>query len=127
MPGTAFHASCTMIQRKSGEFSAAAVDLSWRPKVQGAALLILVSFDSEPSMAGNVEIIYDSADGENFDTVVEQADPSESPAVTDLTFLVANPLPLLRGDGVQVKYANPDAKRVNVTIIGTDDYLIGGS
>ena len=27
---------------------------------------------------------------------------------------------------VQVKYTNPDDKRVNVTIIGTDDYLIGG-
>ena len=116
-----------MIQRKSGEFSTTAVDLTWTPKVQGAALLILVSLDSAPSMAGNVEIIYDSADGENFDTIVEQADPSEIPAVTNLTFLAANPLPLLRGDGVQVKYPNPDAKRVNVTIIGTDDYLIGGS
>ena len=116
-----------MIQRKSGEFNATAVDLSWTPKVQGAALLVLVSLDSEPSMAGNIEVIYDSADGANFDTVIESTDPAESPAATDLTFLVGNPLPLLRGDGVQVKYPNPDAKRVNVTIIGTDDYLIGGS
>ena len=116
-----------MIQRKSGEFNATAVDLTWTPKVQGAALLILVSLDSAPSTAGAVDVIYDSADGANFDTVIESDDPSESPAVTDLTFLAANPLPLLRGDAVQVKYTNPDAKRVNVTIIGTDDYLIGGS
>ena len=75
----------------------------------------------------NIEIIYDSGDGANFDTVIESTDPAESPAATDLTFLVGNPLPLLRGDGVQVKYPNPDGKRVNVTIIGTDDYLIGGS
>ena len=115
-----------MIQRKSGEFDATAVDLTWTPKVQGAALLVLVSIDSEPSMAGEVEIIYDSADGANFDTVIESTDPAESPAVTNLTFLAGNPLPLLRGDAVQVKYTNPDAKRVNVTIIGTDDYLIGG-
>ena len=65
---------------------------------EGAALLILVSLDSAPTMAGTVEVIYDSADGENFDTVVEQTDPSESPAAKDLTFLVGNPMPLLRGD-----------------------------
>ena len=116
-----------MIQRKSGEFNATAVDLTWTPKVQGAALLILVSLDSAPTMAGTVEVIYDSADGTNFDTVIESSDPAESPAATDLTFLVGNPVPLLRGDAVQVKYTNPDDKRVNVTIIGTDDYLIGGS
>ena len=116
-----------MIQRKSGEFNATAVDLVWQPKVQGAALLILVALDSAPSMAGGVEVIYDSADGENFDTVIESSDPSASPAATDLTFLVGNPLPLLRGDAVRVKYTNPDNRRVNVTIIGTDDYLIGGS
>ena len=116
-----------MIQRKSGEFNATAVDLTWTPKVQGAALLVFVSLDSEPTMAGDIEVIYDSADGANFDTVIESTDPAESPAAKDLTFLVGNPLPLLRGDGVQVKYTNPDAKRVNVTIIGTDDYLIGGS
>ena len=78
-------------------------------------------------MAGSIEVIYDSADGENFDTVVEQTDPAESPAAVNLTFLAGNPLPLLRGDAVRVKYTNPDNKRVNVTIIGTDDYLIGGS
>ena len=117
-----------MIQRKSGEFNATAVDLVWQPKVQGAALLILVSLDSAPSTAAaNVEVTYDSADGENFDTVVEGTDPAESPAAANLTFLVGNPLPLLRGDAVRVKYTNPDDKRVNVTIIGTDDYLIGGS
>lgn len=115
-----------MIQRKSGEFNATAVDLVWQPKVQGAALLVLVSLDSAPSTAGGVEVIYDSANGENFDTVIEQNDPAESPAAADLTFLVGNPLPLLRGDAVRVKYTNPDDKRVNVTIIGTDDYLIGG-
>ena len=107
------------------------MDLTWRPKVQGAALLVLVSLDSEPEpsmegMKADVEIIYDSADGANFDTVIESTDPAESPPAKDLTFLVGNPLPLLRGDGVQVKYTNPDGKRVNVTIIGTDDYLIGG-
>ena len=116
-----------MIQRKSGEFNATAVDLVWQPKVQGAALLILVALDSAPSTAGGVEVIYDSADGENFDTVIESSDPSAPPAATDLTFLAGNPLPLLRGDAVRVKYTNPDDKRVNVTIIGTDDYLIGGS
>ena len=78
-------------------------------------------------MAGSIEVIYDSADGENFDTVVEQSDPAESPAAANLTFLAGNPLPLLRGDAVRIKYTNPDNKRVNVTIIGTDDYLIGGS
>ena len=116
-----------MIQRKSGEFNATAVDLVWQPKVQGAALLILIALDSAPSTTGGVEVIYDSADGENFDTVIEQNDPAESPAAADLTFLVGNPLPLLRGDAVRVKYTNPDNRRVNVTIIGTDDYLIGGS
>ncbi len=103
------------------------MDLTWTPKVQGAALLILVSLDSAPSTTGEIEIVYDSADGANFDTVIESTDPSDPPAATDLTFLVGNSLPLLRGDAVQVKYANPDDKRVNVTIIGTDDYLIGGS
>ena len=116
-----------MIQRKSGEFNATAVDLAWEPKIQGAALLILVSLDSAPSTAANIEVTYDSADGENFDTVIESTDPAESPAAADLTFLVGNPLPLLRGDAVRVSYTNPDTKRVNVTIIGTDDYLIGGS
>ena len=116
-----------MIQRKSGEFNATAVDLAWQPKVQGAALLILVSLDSAPSIAGSIKVSYDSADGENFDTVVENSDPSGAPATADLTFLVGNPLPLLRGDAVRIEYANPDDKRVNVTIIGTDDYLIGGN
>jgi len=116
-----------MIQRKSGEFNTTAVDLTWQPKVQGAALLVLVSLDQAPSTAANIEVIYDSADGENFDTMVEGTNPAESPASTDLTFLVGNPLPLLRGDAVRVKYTNPDDRRVNVTIIGTDDYLIGGS
>ena len=88
--------------------------------------MILISLNEAPSTAGDIQVIYDSADGENFDTVIESTDPAESPAATDLTFLVGNPLPLLRGDGIQVKYPNPDAKRVNVTIIGTDDYLIGG-
>ena len=91
-----------MIQRKSGEFNATAVDLVWQPKVQGAVLLVLVSLDEVPTMAGNVEVIYDSADGENFDIVIESSDPSEPPAATDLTFLVGNPLPLLRGDAVWV-------------------------
>ena len=115
-----------MIQRKSAEFNATAVNLAWQPKVQGAALLILVSLNSAPETAGDIEVIYDSADGENFDTVVEGTDPAESPAAADLTFLAGNPLPLLRGDAVRVRYTNPDDRRVNVTIIGTDDYLIGG-
>ncbi len=116
-----------MIQRKSGEFNQTTVDLAWQPKVQGAALLVLVSLNQAPSTAANIEVTYDSADGENFDTVVEGTDPAEAPAAADLTFLAGNPLPLLRGDAVRVKYTNPDDRRVNVTIIGTDDYLIGGS
>ena len=114
-----------MIQRKSGEFSGT-VDLAWSPPLQGAALLVLVAFDSAPTTAEDIEIIYDSGDGVNFDTVVETNDPSFSSA-TDLRFLASGPLPLLRGDAVRVKYANTDMKRVNVTILATDDYLIGGS
>ena len=115
-----------MIQRKSGEFSATAVDLAWSPPVQGAALLVLVSFDTAPTTAEDIKVIYDSGNGENFDTVVESSDPSTD-SVTNLTFLSANPLPLLRGDAVRVKYTNTDTNRVNVTIIATDDYLIGGN
>ena len=116
-----------MIQRKSGEFNATAVDLAWQPNVPGAALRGVVSLDQAPSTAANIEVTYDSADGENFDTVVEGTDPAESPAAANLTLLAGNPLPLLRGDAVRVKYTNPDDRRVNVTLIGTDDYLIGGS
>ena len=59
-----------------------------------------------------------NCDGENFGTVVEGA---------ALTFLAGNPLPLMRGDAVRIKCTNPVDRRVNVTIVGTDDYLIGGS
>ena len=113
-----------MIQRKSGEFDGA-VDIAWSPPVQGAALLVLVAFDTAPTSAEDIEIIYDSGDGENFDVIVEKVDPSFLSS-TDVKFLVGNPLALLRGDAVRVKYANTDMKRVNVTIIATDDYRVGG-
>lgn len=116
-----------MIQRKSAEFNGVAVDVAWEAKRQGAALLILVSMDTPPTSGGAVEAIYDSVQGENFDTIVESDDPSAEPAVADVTFLAANPLPLLRGDAIRVTYPNPDNRRVNVTILATDDYLIGGS
>ena len=100
----------------------AAVDVAWQPQKRGAAIRVLVTFDTAPTTAGDVEVIFDSADGDNYDTVVENDDPSASGGVTDLVFLSENAIPLLEGDAVRVKYTNADTRRVNVTIIGSDDF-----
>ena len=99
------------------------VDVAWQPSNQGAAVRVMVALDTAPTSAGDIEIVFDSADGENYDTIVEKSDPSTDGGVTDLVFLSGNAMPLLKGDAVRVKYANPDTRRVNVTILGSDDFV----
>ena len=99
--------------------------LMWRGSRvdQGAAVRVMVALDTAPTSAGDIEIVFDSADGDNYDTIVEKSDPSTDGGVTDLVFLSGNAMPLLKGDAVRVKYTNPDTRRVNVTILGSDDFV----
>ena len=107
------------LHRKTVEANGA-VDVAWQPSNQGAAVRVMVTLDTAPTSAGDIEIVFDSADGDNYDTIVEKSDPS---GVTDLVFLSGNAMPLLKGDAVRVKYANPDTRRVNVTILGSGDFV----
>jgi len=110
-----------MIHRRQSEFNGA-VDLSWSPTDQGAAVRVFLKFDAPPTTPGDIEVIYNSGDGANYDTLIEKIDPSVD-GLTDIAMLIGNETPLFSTDAIQVKYPNTNTRRVNVTIIGADDYF----
>ena len=110
-----------MIHRMQSEFNGE-VNLTWSPSNQGAAVRVFVAFDSPPATSEDIEVIYDSGDGVNYDTLIEKIDPSVGD-VTDIAMLIGNETPLFSTDSIRVRYPNTDARRVNVTIIGADDYF----
>ena len=109
-----------MIQKRTAQ-GTGAISATFDPRSQGGAALlaVLVSFNTAPSTSENMQVIYDSADGSDYDTVIVAEDPAAAPAVRNL---VDKPLALARGDRIRVTYTNTDARTVSVTALFDDDY-----
>ena len=108
-----------VIQRVAEEFNGV-VSCTFKVPLQGTWVAVLIAFDAVPSTSAEVQVYYRSPDGDNYDVVLESDDPASGDGVTSLSFFSDTPCPLPRASEIEVVYTNPDSRRVNVTILGTD-------
>lgn len=107
-----------MIQGEIIEIESGALDFEWKPALGGWLHAVCIAFNSAPTSAGHAEFFYKSKDGENYNVILSSSDGQN---VTSVVYQPYVPFPLRKGDSIQVKYANPDNRRVNVTILGNDN------
>lgn len=111
-----------MVTESFETFATGAVLLDWSVPTSGFWLGATLNFSAgaAPTTAGNVELIFKSVHGVDYDSTIYSVDPS-SPASESVYMSPDVKFPVNRGDKIQVKYANPDNLKVAVIIKGQVD------
>ena len=107
-----------MIQEKF-ETSSGAIDLSWAVPTAGVLVAIFVKFSAAPTTSENLQVIFKSKHGADYDVALYSVDPSTD-SLTQVVWFPNLPVPINKDDGIQVLYTNTDAMKIGVTIKGLD-------
>ena len=96
-----------------------AVDLSWAVSTAGILVAILVKFSAAPTTSEDLQIIFKSKHGTDYDVELYTVDPSAD-SLTQIVWYPDLPVPISKSDKIQVLYANTDSGTIGVTIKGLD-------
>ena len=99
-----------------------AVDLSWDVPTAGVLVVVLVKFSAAPTTSENLQVIFKSKHGTDYDVELYSVDPSTD-SLTKIAWFPNLPVPINNGDKIQVLYDNTDATAtapIGVTIKGLD-------
>ena len=106
-----------MIQESYKTFEGVPVELDWTVSVAGMWYAAMLKFDTAPTTAGDVQVIFKSGNGSDYDTILLTKDANGE---TDLFLAPTLEVPINNGDKITVAYANPDDRTIAVTIKGTN-------
>ena len=96
-----------------------AVDLSWSVPTAGVLVVALVKFSAAPTTSENLQIIFKSKHGTDYDVQLYSVDPSTD-SLTQIVWFPDLPVPINKKDKIQVLYDNTDERTIVVTIKGLD-------
>jgi hypothetical protein len=103
------------MKRHTIQSTGAAINDTFGPVTSRTYLdLLLVHVNTAPATAGTFQVQLDSASGEDFDTVLYALN-LQAAGTTDILASMSG-VELQPGDAIKTTYANPDGRRVGVTL-----------
>ena len=96
-----------------------AVQISWAVPTAGIFVAVLVKFSAVPTTSENLQIIFKSKHGTDYDVQLYSVDPSTD-NLTQIVWFPDLPVPINKNDKIQVLYDNTDERTIGVTIKGLD-------
>lgn len=96
-----------------------AVQISWSVPTAGILVVALVKFSAAPTESEDLQIIFKSKHGMDYDVLLYSVDPSIG-SLTQIVWFPDLPVPISKNDRIQVLYDNTDERTIGVTIKGLD-------
>ena len=96
-----------------------AVDVSWGVPTAGILVAVMIKFSAAPGTSENLQVVFKSKHGTDYDVDLYSVDPSTE-SLTQIVWFPQLPVPINKGDKIQVLYDNTDTNTIGVTVKGLD-------
>lgn len=93
--------------------------VTWEVANEGACRSVLMHFDTAPTSAADVQVWIISPLGDDYSTMKHEVAATNE---TDISIDFDPPILVPNGWKIEVRYANPDSRKIGITVIGVDNY-----
>ena len=92
--------------------------VTWEVANEGACRSVLMHFDTAPTGTAEVEVWIISPLGDDYSTMKHEEAAAN---MTDISIDFDPPILIPAGWKIEVRYNNPNSRKIGITIIGTDN------